>query len=412
MATWMRTSLALALGCGAFLGCGDADEGASRVRSVREDEGRKDAGIGLRVFDTTRLTDYHLTIDAEDWESIIWDTRGDAYRRCTLRWEGVTLADVAVRPSGGGATRVPGNQKMGIKFDFNHFVPKQKLDGLKSLKLDGNVEPTMMRERLTYDVYRAWIPTTPRSAHCRLFVNGNYRGLYRAEERVREDLLNQRYPGQDVGMLYRIWSGAPESFTWRGDSPSLYTPRPWDFETHEEDPDHAPLIRFLDVLNHRPAELGTVHDLDNLVRMLALEAACISRDGLVRDAGRPQNHYEYHRPATGLFEFIPWDLDNSWASQEATRSIYRNFDTTKIAAVVRDTPALDAQYRLRLRELVDTLTHPDILAPQIDYIFEQIREAAHDDPYKSATNAQFDTYAAFLKQVSRDRRASILAQLQ
>jgi spore coat protein CotH len=411
MGTWIRT-LALALGCAGALGCGDSDEGADRVLSSREGDVTKDLSIGNRVFDPSDLADYHLTIDPADWDSIIWDTRGDDYRHCTLRWHGVTLADVAVRPSGGGATRYPGNLKMGLKFDFNEFVPKQKLDGLKSLKLDGLVESTMMRERLSYDVYRAWIPTTPRSAHCRLFVNGEYWGLYRAEERVREDLLKHRYPGQEIGMLYRIWSGAPEAFTWRGDDPDLYTPRPWDFETHEEDPDHAPMIRFLDVLNHRPADLGTVHDLDNLVRMLALEAACISRDGLVRDAGRPQNHYEYHRPATGLFEFIPWDIDNTWSSQEATRSIYRNFDTTRIAAVVRDTPALDAAYRTRLRELVDTLTHPDVLAPQIDFIYAQIREAAHADPHKFATNAQFDTYPAFLKQVARDRRASILQQLQ
>jgi len=268
-----------------------------------------------------------------------------------------------------------------------------------------------MRERLSYGVFRAWIPTAPRVAHCRLFVNDAYRGLYLLEERIRTDLLKSRYPGEEVGYLYHLRTGDPEPFTWRGADPASYFPRPWERVTFELDGDHTIIPRFLDILNHRPAEVGSVCDLDNLTRFLALEAAVISRDGILRDAGSPQNHYIYWRFPTGKFELIPWDLDLSWDKREVARSIFHNFDNTRIAAVVRDTPELQARYKVHLAEAIRTLTRPELMDPQIDFIFALIRDAAHADPYKAISNTYFDTMPDYLKETARLRYDNLRAQL-
>jgi spore coat protein CotH len=389
-------------------GCGDGSEGG--------DPGTPPPSSSLTatnaLFDENQVNDIHLTIDPADWASIVADDRGDAYRRASLRWKDVVVNDIAVRPSG-HATRFPGNQKMSLKLDFNEFVQGQKFLGLKSLKLDGVIEGTMMRERISYGVYRALVPAAPRAVHCRFHVNGEYRGVYLIEERVTDDLLEHRF-GNDDGLLYRVLVSVPEAFAWRGTDPGAYVgERPYDCE-HPDDadnPDHSPLVRFLDVLNHRPAELGTVVDLENLIRSLALDVALVARDGLLRDDGPPQNYYTVWRPQTGLFQFMPWDVDQTLTTDRTGLSMYYNFEKTRIATVVRQTPELDARFRAMVGQIIATLTHPDILSARIDEVWTQIREHVYADPYKKSSNATMDGMPDYLKRVARQRYDSLKAEL-
>lgn len=405
MATTARRGLALLV---LLAGCGDGGDSGST--------GSPGPSASLvssnALFDEGQVSDIHLTIAPADWASIIADDRGDAYRRCSVRWKDVSVNDVAVRPSG-HATRFPGNQKMSLKLDFNEFVQGQKFVGLKSLKLDGVIEGTMMRERISYGVYRALVPGAPRAAHCRLHVNGEYRGVYLLEERVTDDLLEHRY-GSDDGLLYRILVSVPEAFAWRGTNQKEYVgERPYDCEhpADEDNPDHAALVNFLDILNHRPAELGNVVDLENLIRCLALDVALVARDGLLRDDGPPQNYYTAWRPRTGRFEFMPWDVDQTLTTDRAGFSLYFNFEKTRIATVVRQTPELDARFRAMVAQIIATLTHPDVLGARIDEVWTQIQPHVYADPYKKSSNASMDQMPGYLKEVARLRYAALKAEL-
>jgi spore coat protein CotH len=376
-------------------GCGDLDEGTGHPSDA--------------LFRDDELNDVHLSMAASDWDSIILDSAGDVYRHATLRWKDVTVEDVAVRPRG-HSTRYPGNLKMSLKVKVNGFVAGRRFCGLKELKLDGLREGTMLRERLAYEIYRARIPASPRAVHCRLFVNDEYRGVYLIEETPNGDLVKHRFRGED-GSLYHVFVGAPEAYTWRGPDPAAYLPRPWGPETNEESGDHTVVPRFLEVLARQPADLAAFCDLDNLTDYLALEMAVMSRDGFLRDAGRPQNHFAYYSPSRRRFEFLPWDLDQTFGNPQSTWDLFRNFETTRIAAVVRDTPVLRDAYLRKVAEISGSLTHPDRLNARIDSMFEQIREAAHADPNKLSTNEQFDRYPDYLKSVVRNRYDHLQAQL-
>jgi spore coat protein CotH len=395
-------------------GCGDSSEGGAVASLLAPAPGGAPpppAGDqSALVFNENELNDFHLTMSAADWESIIQDTMGDTYRHAGFRWKGVTLNDVGVRPVG-SATRFPGNVKMSLKLDFNVFVPGQKFLGLKSLKLDGLYERTMLRESLSYYVFRTRLPATPRTAYCRLFVNGELRGVYMAEERVTSDFVKNRFGGT-VGNAYRMRVDRPEAFTYRGADPALYLPEPWQPATNETDGDHSVIPRFLDVLNNRPAELETVCDLENLTDYLAMEAAVISYDGVLRDAGPPHNMFTYHRPETGRFMLIPWDVDQTWTSSMVTRGIFHNFDNTKIAAVVRDTPALQALYWRKIAETIETASHPDRVAARLDWVYAHIRDAVYADPYKRITNSEFDGYVESIKRTARARYDFLRSQVQ
>lgn len=391
------------LGLCLALGCGDSDEGGGLAGGVNS---QSSSGS---VFDESEVSEVRLTMSPADWQSIIDDTRGDEYRHASFAWKNVLFGDIAVRPAG-HATRWPGNPKQGLKLKFNEFAPGQKFLGMSTLKLDGLIEGTMMRERIVYAVWRQMVPTAPRTANCRLYVNGEFRGLYLFEERVADDLLDHRYGAQD-GNLYRLMVEIPEAFADRGPDWRNYVDRPFQRETNELDGDHSSLVQFIQTLNTNPAALGSVCDLDNLTTFLALEVALTSRDGLLRDDGPPQNHYVYANPRTGKFEFIPFDQDQTLTVNRAALSIYHNFFNTKIAAVVRQTPELDARFRTKLARIVETLTSPAVLFPRIDAVAAQIREHVYADPNKQPTNAQWDTYDDLLKEAVQQRYDRIRAEL-
>jgi spore coat protein CotH len=363
------------------------------------------------LFKDDELNDIHFTMDPADWESIIWDTMGDTYRKATFQWKEITLQEVGVQPSG-SSSRYPGNQKMSLRLDFNQFIQGQKFLGLKDLKLDGMREGTLIKERLAYGVYRARLRCVPRTVHCKVYVNGEYRGVYLVEERVTGTLIRDRYRVAEAGNLYRLRVDDPEAFTWRGSDPSLYQPEPWQPETNELTGDHTVIPRFLDILNHRPADVATVCDLENLADYLACETAVISRDGILRNAGPPHNAFEYHRPETGLFELVPWDVDQCLFSAEASRDLWHNFENSALTRLVRDTPALNDLYRRKIEEILEAVTRPDLIAARIDFIYNQIKDAAHADIYKHRSNDDFDGYPASLKRTFQLRYDNLKAQLR
>jgi hypothetical protein len=409
MKTWAWAALIALAGLAA---CGDSNEGQVAQESLSDpDSGPKPSGPhpSDALFLEEEFNDVRLAMSPADWESILWDTMGDTYRRCSMEWKGVRLSDVAIRPSG-HATRFPGNMKMSLKLKFDEFVAGQEFLKLDTLKLDGVYEGTMMRERLSYGVYRTRVPATPRAVHCRLFVNDEYRGVYLIEERITKDLLKHRFDGE-VGNLYRIMSERPEAFTWLGEDPELYLGDGFEPETHELDGDHTVLVRFLDFLNHFPERLPEVCDVENLLEHLAIEAAIISYDGILRDSGPPQNCYTVYRPSTDRFEFIPWDRDQTMTDTQTTRDLFHNFGNTRIASIVRDTPDLNFRYRVKVSGLIESDAHPDQLAERIDFIYAQIRDAAHADVYKPPSNSSFDRYPDYLKRVARERYESLRAQL-
>jgi spore coat protein CotH len=362
------------------------------------------------LYREDEVNDVHLSMSPSDWESIIQDTMGNVYRHATLRWKEVTVEDVGVRPRG-HSTRYPGNLKMSLKIQVNAFVPGQRFLGLKEIKLDGLRERTLMRERLAYGAFREILPAAPRAAHCKLYVNGEYRGVYMLEEPPNGDLVKHRFRGEPVGNLYHIFVARPEAYTFEGPDPSLYVEWPWEPETNKLDGDHTVIPRFLEVLNHRPAELAGACDVENLAAYLALEAAVISYDGILRDAGPPQNHFALFRFATGRFEFIPWDLDQCLTDVQAERGLWHNFDNSYLTRAVRDTPEFRALYLRKVADVIESAAHPDRLRARIEAIYHQIREFVYADPYKIITNAEFDANAAYLKGVVQRRYENLRAQL-
>ena len=101
---------------------------------------------------------------------------------------------------------------LGLKVDFDKYSGNQKFLGLKSLVLDNlTQDPSGIHETVSMRFYeRLGIPT-PRETHVRLYVRGEYIGVYALVESIDKDFLARIYGSigddtQNDGWLYEfVW---------------------------------------------------------------------------------------------------------------------------------------------------------------------------------------------------------------
>ncbi len=209
------------------------------------------------------------------------------------------------------------SQKKSFKVSFNTFRRGQKFLGLEKLNLNGeHNDPSIMRSKIGWDLFKAMGVPASRASHVRLFLNDEYFGLYVNVEHVDEQFL-QRYFGNDQGNLYKcLW---PADLLWLGPDAQDYRPsgperRPYDLKLKDSDLDgYDDLAHFIDILNNTgpaefPAAIQSVFNVNGFLRALAVTTLTGSWDSYWF---LKNNYYLYSNPDTDLFEYIPFDFDNT-----------------------------------------------------------------------------------------------------
>jgi hypothetical protein len=336
------TSAAGAAGAAGDTNVGDAAGAAGAVSSVAKEH------IGDQVFDESKVQSYYLTLsDAEyaklmDLSTLLLDrttVNEDRYVEASLRVGDTELPSIAVRFKGQfsiwgcveqGKRRVRvepffGNidvcQRFSLKLDFNEYDKDSRVDGLKKLNLHAmSADPSKMRERLGYSLYRDMDVLAPRAVHARVYINGEYHGLFAAVEEVDGRFAANRFPGSGDGNLYKeLWPAA--HVTSADAAAALKT---------NDDPgmlNVSDFLAFKDAVGAATeadfaTKLGAYLDFDYLARYIVVNRAINDFDGVMAFyfgwGPPPANHnlFWYHDTESGQFKLIPWDLDKSFWSPE------------------------------------------------------------------------------------------------
>jgi hypothetical protein len=332
-------------------------------------------------------------------------------------------------------------RKKSFKVSVNTFERGRKYQGLEKLNLNGeHNDPSMVRAKLSWDLFADLGAPAPRAAHARLFINGLYYGLTINVEHVDENFAEERF-GNGDGNLYKcLW---PADLTWRGSDPNLYkftsdNRRAYELTTNEELDDYTDLANFIGVLTQTPSAdfplaIQRVFDVNSYLRVLAVDIASGSWDDYWF---LKNNYYLYHNTATGKFHFIPYDYDNTfgiwWTGIMAgvdwgTRPVYTWGHPTEPRPLATRLLAVPA-FRDRLSFYLDRLLQRHYTAarlfPRIDALHALITPAAEADSFRTLdygyTVQQFHnsyeqplgahvTYG--LKPFVTTRRASAVSQL-
>src|SRR6476660_6271236 len=141
------------------------------------------------LFNPEVLQRLDLWLNSADWEKLKANFQENTYYPADMTWNNISVPNVGIRSRGLGSRR---GTKPGMRVDFDGDNAGQHFLGLKSLVLDNlSQDPSGIRETTAMRLFtRLGIPA-PRETHCRLYVNGQYAGLYGLVESVDKTMMGR-----------------------------------------------------------------------------------------------------------------------------------------------------------------------------------------------------------------------------
>lgn len=366
------------------------------------------------------LHEIRLTMLPADWQALHDNYLEDTTYPCAFSWNGYTLDKIGIK-SRGSQSRSPIKPSIGL--DFSKYTSSLRFAGLKTLVLRNlNQDASMMHEFLSEAFYdRMGLPHS-RVAFARLYVNGNYAGVYLMVEPIDARFVKVRL-GEDTGYLYSVQN---LDFAWRfeylGSNLTDYVPGLLDPKTNTADPDAAGIEEMIRQINqvHDNDFVSTVNryvDLDALVAHAAVENAVANWDGLLGVNG-VRNLYLYRWAASRRTVFFGWDMDGAFF--DAGWPLFTEANKNVLLRRALQVPDLRRKYIETLDAAAHALSSDDWLYREIAAAYALIREANYADPFKlcrtgqgisPCTNQMFEDDVAHLLQFAYVRPAFIWKEL-
>ncbi|MBM7118348.1 CotH kinase family protein [Archangium primigenium] len=300
------------------------------------------------------------------------------YVPATFKFEGKTWPQVGVRMKGNsslGETWRRGVGKLPLRLHFEKYkeahpeTDGQRFYGFKKLSLgNGAADTSLMRDKVTADVYRAFGVPAPTTGFVALYVDHGggpeYWGLYTLDEDADNNSLLDRHFGDHDGPLYEAdgvgarWQAFDEaSFALQKNEEQGWGPVQEAIAALNADRTDAAAWR---------AGLEARLDVPGFLRWLAINTVMQNWDAY---GGMAHNYYLYAHPQEGhRLHWISWDHDRSMG-EGMGRSTSITQETTDaswpLIRLLMDDPTYAALYRQYLLEAVDGPASPDALRARI-----------------------------------------------
>jgi hypothetical protein len=349
-------------------------------------------------FDGKALHDIWLTMKDGDWETLKANYMLDTYYPADFRWRGITIPVIGVKSRGYGSRS---GTKPSLRLDFNRYHENQRFLDLSAMVLSNAVQDTsMLSRRLSMTVFAAMELPAPRIVHARLFVNGEYIGLYEAVEAIEKAFLARAFGWDSTGRKRRN-DGYLFEYKWDQDYDWSYFGADYaryaqlfEPKTHElEAPSvlFGPIDDMMRAINEASddnfeSEVGKYLYLAVFIRHLAVERYVDDRDGFLGDWG-VNNFYLYRFEGGTLSAVIPWDKDFTF--YDVYDDIYLGFQNSVMARRIMALPNLRRAFLESLIDCADTMDQPATpgstaswLEAQFSRQSAQILDAARADIYK------------------------------
>ena len=379
-------------------------------------------------FDDSYVHEIYITFDAADygtsgWYDTLYDSHAndadDPYFPADFSADGVTIADIGIRFKGNSSFNANGIKKS-FKIDFDEYDEDNDelvFYDLKKLNLNnGYKDPTMLREKLFLDFAGDFV-SAPRAVHTKVYVNGEYYGLYTAVEQVDKTFAQNRFGDDEDGNLFKgAASDAADAnddfgsdLTWLGSDETAYYDN-YILKTNETANDYSQLVAFINVLNTTsaddfPTTLEPLFDVEDGLQGLALNNLFVNLDSY---NGSAHNYYVYDRDDTGQITHIPWDTNESFG--RFTMFVSQGEDPLELDPFWLPTamgPGDDEErplmenlwanddysndYLCALEETLDSGFDVTTMEARIDELADLIRADLYADPNKLYTSSEFES---------------------
>lgn len=366
---------------------------------------------GDMVFNDTILHNLTIETDLPDWfETLEQDfqlnfsdpiAHPEIYHKCTVTWDGIVLNNCGFREKGNASnTLVNFGKKKPFKISFDEFVD-QELDGLKKMNLNNFTnDPSLVHDAIAFKLFRDAGLTASRTSYTKLWINGEYIGLYVIIENVDKTFLKSHFgsSGND-GNLYKTDRGAGVSLDWLGSEPTGYKVQGLKLNTNESEDDWTRLISFIDLINNNHSDdfkqqFESSFDVHSYLKILVIEKCIRSWDSYW---GGGNNFYLYEHP-DGKIRWIPWDMNETFQdlkiiSGTSLLTSYlvpsNKFDERPLLKRIFEIEEYKTEYLNYVCELIQTKYTLDNLGEYILDRHNLIDEAYKIDTYK------YNSYESF-----------------
>jgi spore coat protein H len=361
------------------------------------------------LFAPAALHDLQVFMNTRDLQQLRETYQENTYYQADLEWRGMRVRSVAIRSRGFGS-RNP--VKPGLLIDFDRFAAGQRFLGLESLVLDNLWQDgSLVREAVTMALFERMGQAAPRESFTRLFINGEYQGVYAFVEAVDPVFLSRAF-GDPGGFAFE--------YHWLDEFHGEYLGRSLDrykqlFEpaTHEFEADtplYAPLHDLFREINANPSaawreSVERVLDVRAFLTHIAIEMFVSENDGIL-GSWAMNNFYLYRASGSTQHRFIPWDRDNAFLGPD-TSILLRTGDNVLTRRLLEH-PDLREFYLQALERLAG---EGGWLEQAVVTRANLIRAAAYADERKQFPNNRFEADVAFLSQFARARPGFVLAEV-
>jgi spore coat protein CotH len=369
------------------------------------------------LFSKSTLQRIDLELHSADWAKLKENFQTNTFYPADFKWNGQTVFNVGIRSRGRGSRNA---NKPGLKVDFDRYSTNQEFLGLKSLVLDNlTQDPSGIHETVSMAFYeRLGIPT-PRETHVRLYVRGEFIGLYALVESVDKDFLARIYGsiGEDTqndGWLYEFVWQDHYLFSDLGTGLTEIKLR-FDATTHESKTDeekYRPIQELITLANQTPANrfnevIGPRFDLAGFIRFVAAQAYLGDTDGFLGAFGM-NNFYLYRLENQIQHVLIAWDTDNTfWGSTFPVRPPTDNVLMQKLMTI----PEYEALWYQELARANQMAEADGWLNNEIIRQVQMIDGAMKEDGYKPYSNNSYEGEAGLMLSFARDRIAYVKCAL-
>gem|GEM_PF-2628453 len=343
------------------------------------------------IFDGSFLPEFYIELSAESWQAL----RDDPYTYVegSFEYDGTTWGHIAVRTKGENSWRSI-DEKPSLKLKFDAYLDGNHFLGMDGLTLNAmNDDPSMMHERLAYQMYReAGIPAA-RANHAKVYLNDEYYGLYTVLDTVDKTMI-ERWYSDTTGPMYEVHDV---------DFYDSYIPY-FTLELGEDDRTHLQGTADAFEGGAVDAQLNTLQtymDLDQFLEYWAVGAVVAQYDAYPYSSPGDDCHV-FRDAESDQLHWLPHGLDETFVySSSDPRSVYGIVASTCLAST-----DCSAQWVERVWAMVDLMEEIDLSAMFQD-VSEQIVTAISTDTRRDHSDHSVSYYQGLMGDMIRNRASQL-----
>ena len=362
------------------------------------------------LFDKDSLRDIYVNFQDPNYHNYLvnsWYYNPDERIPAIVTLNGVVHDSVGVRYKGNSTFCLPndnGNPKVPFNIDMNYWISGQKLLDYKKIKLaNAWMDPTFAKAFTAAKIYRKSLPC-PEINLTKLHVQGNYLGVYVNTESINKQFLDKHFD-EKSGPLFKCddidrfcdTAGAPfpldPDLKYLGNDSTLY------YNSYDIKSDYGweELLDFIDTLNNHFNEIDSVLNVDRVLWYFAVNSVISNLDTY---NGYYIHNYYLYQTGDGLFQIIPWDLDNSFLGAilgfTSPTSLYQRDPyytgvqgDRPLAYNLLNDPFYRKQYTAHLRTIINESMDTSIIRSSINTLQSLAHNAVDSDQNRQYTTSEY-----------------------